>query len=216
VFVSTTDWSEQVARTIAREVRHLRKPRSAQWLADRCAKLGMPSITRAVIADLENGRRLWVGVTEVMVLARALNTTPAALIYPDPCAANIEMLPGVPATGPLALQWFTGLLDGPTKMAASDDSAAYDRNLRRLQIAREIWKLDERRTVIAFGDMGDTIEKRREWADAVADYQRRIDALMREYATLTGREYTAGEFTTKPPGKYAWKYAPTEGDGDAG
>ncbi len=186
VFVSTSDWSGQVARTVAREVRRLRgiQGMSAQQLADRCTELGMPSITRAVLADLENGRRLWVGVAELMVLARALSTTPVGLLYPDPCAAEVQMLPGVKAIGPFALQWFSGMLDDPTNPDVCDDGAAYDRNRRRLQIAREIWELDQRKYAIAFGDMGDTVGKRRQWADAVADYQRRIDTLMREYSML--------------------------------
>lgn len=117
MFVPTSNWPEQVARTVAREVRRLRddQGRSAQQLADRCAELGMPSITRAVLADLESGRRLWVSVAELMVLARALNSCPVSLIFPDPCAIEVDMLPGVKATGPFALQWFSGFIEGPAR-----------------------------------------------------------------------------------------------------
>ena len=153
-----------------------------------------------MIADLENGRRKYVTVAELIVLARALNTAPIALLYPDPCA-EVEMLPGYTSDGPSALQWFSGLLDTPPKVVASwqeaktdegtvraplefadaGDPAEHDRNLNRVRIAREIWELKERYAAAAFADMGHTNEERAAWFDAVADIQRRIDALMDRY-----------------------------------
>jgi hypothetical protein len=186
--VPTNDgWPETVARGVAREVRRLRErpPKlSAQQLADRCAELGMPSITRAVLADLENGRRLWIGLAEVMVLARALNTSPVSLIYPDPCADEIEMLPGVKASGQLALAWFSGLIDGPATALAADDGVEYDRNMRPVRIARQSWELRERAAALMRSERRDITDQRSEWVDLVADLQRRINGLTAEYNAL--------------------------------
>jgi transcriptional regulator with XRE-family HTH domain len=226
VFVPTNDWSEQVARTVAREVRRLRRAQklSAQQLAFRCTELGMPSISRAVLADLENGRRLWVGVTEVMVLARALNTTPVGLIYPDPCAANVEMLPGVPASGPFALQWFTGHLDGgPARAAAADDLTAYDRNLRGVQLARQIWELQERQAALMKAELRADAKERSAWVDAIADLERRVGAVMQEYGALTGQPGEAPDTSRWPgdgqdrpaAGSRALRFQ-SEGDSDGG
>lgn len=181
MFVPTSNWPEQVARTVAREVRRLRddQGRSAQQLADRCAELGMPSITRAVLADLESGRRLWVSVAELMVLARALNSCPVSLIFPDPCAIEVDMLPGVKATGPFALQWFSGFIEGPAR-AASDDGAEYDRNLRRVRAAREIWELQERLAALMKAEQRASPDKRSMWVDRIADVERRIGAAMQK------------------------------------
>ena len=57
---------------------------SAQALADRCAELGMPSLKRQAITNLENGRRGMVTVEELLVLAQALDTSPVTLLMPDP------------------------------------------------------------------------------------------------------------------------------------
>jgi hypothetical protein len=36
-----------------------------------------------------------------------------ALLYPDPYGSDVAMLHGVEATGVIALQWFSGLIDIP-------------------------------------------------------------------------------------------------------
>ena len=138
-------------------------------------------MSRAVIADLENKRRSWIGVAEVMVLARALNTAPVALLYPDPCAAEVEMLPGVKVAGPFALQWFSGFIEGPARAAASDDGPEYDRNLRRVRIAREIWELQERLAALMKAELRASPDERSAWVDRIGDVERRISAAMQEY-----------------------------------
>ncbi|OYN81698.1 helix-turn-helix domain-containing protein [Mycolicibacterium sphagni] len=180
------DWAERHAAQVAAEVRRLRQVRgwSAQKVADRCAQLGLPSVTRPVIADLESGRRKWVSTAELIVLARALDTAPLALLYPDPAASEARMLPHLRTTATYALQWFSGLVDDPTTNPVADDAVAYAQNLRRLQIAREIWELKRRELALEFGGPGETIKDRRTWADAVADYKLRIAALDRDYRKL--------------------------------
>jgi len=178
------DWGEEQTSRIAQEVHRLRKSqkRSAQWLADRTAELGY-AITRPVISDIETGRRKYVTVTELMVLARALNTTPIALLYPDPCDDEIEMLPGVRTSGPYAPQWFSGLVDvaldahwvqsGPV----CDDRAEYRRNLRPIETARQIWDLYARKAALMKEGSGTRGQERRALLGAMADVQREIDKL---------------------------------------
>jgi transcriptional regulator with XRE-family HTH domain len=170
-------------------VRRLRtdQDKSAQQLADRCSELGMPSLTRSVIADMENGRRLWVSVAELMVLARALNTAPIALLYPAPLADETEMLPGVKVDGPFALQWFCGFIEGhdPAAVVASDEGAekVYARNLRRVQLARETWDLGGRLAALMRAELSaETPAERSQWVDRIADVERRLQMVRQESA----------------------------------
>jgi len=100
-----------VTRTVAREVRRHRDRRkmSAQQLADRTAELGMP-IPRAVLANLESGRRDVVTVAEVLVLAAALGVTPTELFCPVGFDEEIELLPGRAADPLSGSQWINGQL----------------------------------------------------------------------------------------------------------
>ena len=176
------DWAEEQALRVATEVRRSRGKRSAQWLADRTKELGY-EVTRAVISDLENGRRRHVTVAELMVLARALNTTPIALLYPEPCADEIEMLPGITTSGPYAPQWFSGLVDVALdahwiqSQPVCDDRAEYRRNLRPIETARQIWDLSVRKAALMKEGSGTRGQERRAFLGAMADVQREIDKL---------------------------------------
>src|ERR1700734_3032138 len=110
-------WAEEQAAHIAQEVRRLRRVhrRSAQWLSDQTAELGY-TVTRAVIADLENGRRKYVTIAELIVLAAALNTAPIALLYPPPLFdTEVEVLPGVKVNKLAAMQEFSSDYAGRTE-----------------------------------------------------------------------------------------------------
>ena len=164
---------------MASAVRRLRKVRrrSAQWLADRTAELGYP-ISRATIADLENGRRKWLTISELIILARALNTTPIALLYPDPPSEEtVELFPGLQASRTVALQWFSGEVDVPSSFVC-DDPEEYRANLQPLQVARRISELESQKIALmkVFTERTDkgTVEK------AIPDItriQREIDRL---------------------------------------
>jgi hypothetical protein len=66
----------------------------------------MPEITRPVLVKLEHGRREAVSTAELAVLAAALNTAPALLLYPVGHAASVEYLPGKTATPWDAARWW--------------------------------------------------------------------------------------------------------------
>lgn len=182
--MSPQDWAEEQASRIAGEVRRLRKEQglSAQSLADLTAERGY-TVTRAVIADLENGRRKYVTTAELVVLAQALNTAPIALMYPGPYEESVEYRPGVRRAAIFAVQWFSGLRSRAYDDAAFEPErvAQYDRNLSALQAAREWWDLNERRGAIlkrlwaAKDNM--SAEEESALVDAIADLQRRADAL---------------------------------------
>ncbi len=71
-------------QALARRVREARTARgwSAQQVADRCARLGMPELDRSTIANIEIGRRKRVGVDEWLVLSLALGVAPVHLLVP--------------------------------------------------------------------------------------------------------------------------------------
>jgi transcriptional regulator with XRE-family HTH domain len=108
-------WSARLTHGIGRRVAAARQEQrlSAQAVADRCADLGMPSLTRQVIAFIENGRRESVSVAELLVLAAALDIPPAELLWPlqNDTHKIFEFLPGQDSTPWAAARWFAGTGD---------------------------------------------------------------------------------------------------------
>ncbi|WCS17528.1 hypothetical protein MML61_22455 [Mycobacterium marinum] len=136
-------WDESQASNVARQVNKLRGQRSAQWLSDETHQHGY-RVSRATIADLENGRRRYVTVAEVAVLAAALNTAPVALLYPGPnYNEHIEVLPRIADRKIEAVQWFSGIRDhGFTDSPDGAQSARlrneYQDHIRELRLWREL------------------------------------------------------------------------------
>lgn len=172
------DWSARVLRTVAGEVRRHRIGRgmSHQQLADECARLGHPRLQRAVINNLENGRKRDVSVADVLVLAAALEVAPAALVFPAGYAAEVEYLPGQTA-GPLeAVDWFAG------DPAPEDSALAFMRRHRELELRirglyRRIWErgIAEQR----YGELEDAeAEAGREMARELADQLHELRTVM--------------------------------------
>jgi len=103
------DWSASVSTRVARAVRdaRARKGLSALALSDRTAELGH-RVGRARISDLESGRRSRVEVAELLILARALETVPLRLLYPDLPNGAVEALPATNTSSWSAAKWFGG------------------------------------------------------------------------------------------------------------
>lgn len=158
-------WEGQLIERIASEIRRLRTSQkiSAQALADRVTELGLP-MSRSTIADIENGRRKYITVAELLGIANALNAAPAMLVFPGPYT-NFEMVDGLP-NGPLgtpmamaykseAIKWFCG-------ESVSDrlvgNVLAYDENHRPLREARELEQLQREKSSIE-RDLRSFIEK---------------------------------------------------------
>lgn len=109
VFMMQNERALNLVAVIAGEVRRHRKARkmSAQQLADACTALGV-EMQRGVLANLEIGRRESLDVTELVVLARALDVPPIALLFPVGDVPAVSPTPGVVADTWDALAWFTG------------------------------------------------------------------------------------------------------------
>ncbi|RAJ61707.1 helix-turn-helix protein [Streptomyces sp. Amel2xB2] len=116
------EWAERLAAVIAGEVFRYRRNRSmsAQALSDRTTELGM-TIPRAVISNLENGRRTSVSVAELLVLAAALDVPPAALVFPVGYAESTEALPGAMTPPFEAVRWFAGEEHSTTPTTTADN-----------------------------------------------------------------------------------------------
>ena len=119
-------WEREHAAAIGRATKKQRGRRSALWLEQRTAELGL-KMTRQAVADLESGRRRFVTTAELLVLAAALDTTPIALMYSDLSDEPenvIEVLPGVEVTGFQAAQWVSGHRRGFIEEKVGDADAA--------------------------------------------------------------------------------------------
>lgn len=107
----TQAWSQQIVDRVGKEVRRARTsatpPLSGQALSDRTAELGHP-ISRAVISDLETGRRRGLDVADLIVLAAALHIAPVQLLFPDLPRGSVDVLPGRPHESHDAVRWFAG------------------------------------------------------------------------------------------------------------
>jgi transcriptional regulator with XRE-family HTH domain len=103
-------WSSAVVATLAEEVGRRRNERglSQHELAAECAKIGYP-IPRNVLANLESGRRSSLQVVELLVLAKALNCSPVALLFPVGHSTSVYPLPGEPQSPLDAADWFSAM-----------------------------------------------------------------------------------------------------------
>ncbi|MFF4650534.1 helix-turn-helix domain-containing protein [Streptomyces sp. NPDC001380] len=121
------EWGVQLTALIAEQVRRLRRERgmSAQDLSDACAALGF-AIPRAVFSNLETGRRASLEVAELLVVAKALDVPPLALLFPLSEHATVEALPGQVLPTWDALAWFTGTEHLDTPAPAGSARAVLD------------------------------------------------------------------------------------------
>lgn len=115
-----SEWARQWAVTTGRCVRRWRTTRklSGQKLADRCAELGLPGLTRAVITKLENGRKESVSTAELIVLAKALGVPPVMLMFPFGEQRMAEITPGEFIEPLAAAYWVAGVDPGSGPRAA--------------------------------------------------------------------------------------------------
>ncbi|WP_197382842.1 hypothetical protein [Mycolicibacterium mengxianglii] len=178
------NWAEREAHRLSLVIQELRRGRSAQWLSDRTDELGH-RVSRSVISDLETGRRRYLTTVELAVMAAALNTSPVALVYPNPSddlLNLVEVLPGVQATGFQAAQWFSGERPGFTDSVAGSEAARvraeFRENTRLLRLWRQIADLRERQMQHSHtGADGRLTDAQRE---LIEQYQRQIDQLQHE------------------------------------
>ena len=102
---------------VARRVQEVRQSRgwSAQRLAERCAEIGAPHLTAAVVANIETGRRDGEGrrrrditVDELLAFAAALGVAPLHLAIPPTGAEPYAVTPGIVVEPNSARAWVRG------------------------------------------------------------------------------------------------------------
>lgn len=105
---SVTDWQQDQVNRIGETIKALRGERSTQWISDVTDELGQ-RVSRSTITDIEIGRRKYVAVHELSLIAAALGTTPSVLLtygtLPD---GEIELLPDRHVDGITVLEWWGG------------------------------------------------------------------------------------------------------------
>lgn len=175
--------SDVVADEVARRRRAAGLNRDQ--LAELCAKRGHP-LTAATIANIETGRRdadgkrrREVAVDELVVLADALDTVPALLVFPLGRETVTEYVGGASVPTWEALRWFGGYGDHPIVSVGKPreiDRAAvrlfsdYEQANRRLWMARaKVFDLRQR----ARTQNGDTAQLLH-WAEAVAEAEEAV------------------------------------------
>jgi hypothetical protein len=182
-------WEMEHAAAIGRAIKKQRGRWPAIWLERRTEQLGL-KMTRQAIADLESGRRRFVTTGELLVLASALNTSPIALIYPDPSDKPdnlVEVLPGTEVTGFKAAQWFSGhhkdISEAAIEPDPEEDGDAAESARRRAALNSELlngWRqldeLHQRRARVTAQDGGKLTAEELELLDF---YNTEIESLRR-------------------------------------
>ncbi len=93
VVTTSRQWSDAMVKGIATAAKERRKALglTAAEVAERTSA-GKP-LSRAVISDLETGRKRTLDIAELVTLADALECSPLALLFPD-ALADTERFPG--------------------------------------------------------------------------------------------------------------------------
>ncbi|WP_367431975.1 helix-turn-helix domain-containing protein [Streptomyces celluloflavus] len=179
------EWVDRVQANVAGEVRRRRKEMgwSAQELADRCEQLGHP-IPRNVIANMESGRRAGLPLVDVLVLAAALETYPACLIFPVGYVEQTQELPFehlVPTWD--ALRRFTGEQEVP----GHDAGLVPDFEIHASLVSTALAALDEEeqarfaaKTATSRAQQEEAERKRTEYADRAVSAKYNLRYLRRD------------------------------------
>ncbi|MER5848031.1 helix-turn-helix transcriptional regulator [Streptomyces sp. NPDC002012] len=179
------EWVDRVQANVAGEVRRRRKEMgwSAQELADRCEQLGHP-IPRNVIANMESGRRAGLPLVDVLVLAAALETYPACLIFPVGYVDRTQELPFehlVPTWD--ALRRFTGEQEVP----GHDAGLVPDFEIHASLVGTALAALDEEeqarfaaKTATSRAQQEEAERKRTEYADRAVSAKYNLRYLRRD------------------------------------
>lgn len=115
---SRKSWQASFAEMVGKAIDRARGDFSDQWISDQASRLGHP-ISRTAVSEYRRGKRKTIPVTDLIVLARALDVPPVSLLFPDLPNGLIPAMPygktegetfptesEVPAFD--ALRWFTG------------------------------------------------------------------------------------------------------------
>ena len=160
ILFGMSNWVDEVASRIGREVAKLRGERSGQWLSDQTAAVGK-RISKASISEIENGKRKSVSVADLMVLAAALEVPPIVLLFPGIPDGNLEVLPGRDTDAWSAVEWFVGedKRDSLPKLVRHRNTTA--RRLKEHELHVKYGKVSPS----DLGKFNDLIESYKRWID---------------------------------------------------
>jgi transcriptional regulator with XRE-family HTH domain len=174
-------WSGRVTQDIGKQLKHWRREldMTAQELSDATEVLGQ-RVPRSVITNIENDRRDYVSVAELLLLAGALSVPPILLIAPIGREHEVEPLPDVSLSPWRTRGWFMGALapryEGFDLEAWNETSIAiklYDKHRLLVRSYQEaVHRLQE-----LDGDHME-IYPGREWPQDKLDERRRFRSLM--------------------------------------
>ncbi|MGW5339594.1 helix-turn-helix domain-containing protein [Rhodococcus pyridinivorans] len=193
-------WQESLATRVGKAVAEWRKKRkfSAVELSERTAQLGYP-ISRVAISKIEQGSRAGkMDLSELLILARALQVPPALLVYPEQMDGTVEVVPGQRDSSFLAMRWFTGegvpnahVLPAPKKRQGSEsveelENAAYLEAAAALELPRALFlSRFHLQGVMRVLDRSDnTPEQAAQFREIAARYQADIDKILSEMRSL--------------------------------
>ncbi|WP_101642284.1 helix-turn-helix domain-containing protein [Brevibacterium antiquum] len=102
------EWREGISRGTQERIRDRRRELGLTMdeLSERTAKIGF-EIPRSTLANIEIQRKAHVALHEVLVLAEALESSPAAIIAGDG-DSEVEILPGRTVASAEAQEWIAG------------------------------------------------------------------------------------------------------------
>jgi transcriptional regulator with XRE-family HTH domain len=171
--MTQTTWTDGLQERIARAVKAARGKRSAQDIADETARLGYP-ITRAQIANLESGRRRGLDVSELLILAAALDVPPVTLLYPGLPDDEVEVLPDQFISSIAALLRFTGEAETPRSDLARLAKLSRELFHKRIRHELAIDVLQELADASDDASAVKQIENVINEAEEIKDYEQRI------------------------------------------
>lgn len=136
---------DEITAAIAAGVRTERQARgwSARELSDRLRAAGLDGWDRQIVANLENGRRGSVSVSELLVLAYVLAVPPVMLILPLGREDSVRITPKVTVHPHLALKWIEGDEPPMTSDRLGIDVATWNRNSWPLAAWRNLSETQE-------------------------------------------------------------------------
>ncbi len=171
-------------------IRESKSPKlSAERLAERVSQLGYP-YSRSALVNLEYGRKKTLEVSELIVIAEALDVPPVELLFPPGLMVEeCEFLPGHFTTAWDSLKRFTG--EAALGGIAMRDQREYNLSLMRAldhNTAQALEASARRSAALSDGDLA-----RVEFEDSRLDALRKHDALLKDNIRAAGYDVGGGD-----------------------
>jgi transcriptional regulator with XRE-family HTH domain len=140
-------WETSLSKRVGKAIQARRKTLglTAQQLAELTKKFRYP-ITRVAISKIEgNSRAGKFDLAELLVLAAALEISPALLVFPGFPDGSVEVLPDRTADNEAAVKWLGGRSGDGQIAADHDGTALVEAVAKRRDLAGELYDLQTRR-----------------------------------------------------------------------